>query len=139
MSKPNVELMDAVMTKISEDREHWNQDFWRQENDGEDPPKKMDHGKKVYEVTCNTAFCFAGWAVQLGNKVKPKWADSTHLYVDRYDGPDYATGKGKIFVETRAQRLLNIDSAQADALFMGTNNVNDLKRVIREIKEEADE
>jgi len=134
---PNVELLDKVLKKIKDDRKHWYQGAWRHNDIDRDRPGPsiiLDHGKEVLPIDCGTKFCFAGWAVQEGSEVKPKWCSTENLWATKYDNKGLDYPMVKISAAERAKRLLNLTSNQAGELFYGSNTYKDVKRIVGEIK-----
>lgn len=138
----NVALLDKVMEHIKNDLEHWNQRQWRTGPDNDPFGERQDRaqlvtvdGKDVLPVTCDTAFCFAGWAVQLSaTPERPAlWANVDDLWADDEDD-QYFNYESLIPAEERARQLLGLDVTQAGWLFDGDNDLDDLERTVRLIK-----
>lgn len=130
----NANLLDAVMAKIKTDRKHWFQNDWRRQIAKRPLRKIVQRNKEVLVVDCNTAFCFAGWAVQLGSEAKPRWASTDELWASKFDDKEDVLEDGTISAENRARRLLDLDYDQAEALFDGGNEIRDLERIVEAIK-----
>ena len=130
----NVELLDLVIKTIKADPTKWNQGYYRTIPNRAKPEQQQD-GRLVYAINCRTAFCVAGWAVQLGSENTPAWTDSSTIVANEHDDPEEVS-EGTIFASARAKRLLGLDEYQADELFNGDNSLDEIERVVDQIKEE---
>lgn len=152
-----MDLLDEVMRVVRERPEQWNQSSWSDFGglDGDDFEGLEDVRIVVPEVhaayvpvTCNTTFCIAGWATTLTGG---KWADDEYMVfdpnLDDVDDKEVLTVEGKTpsgeWVDTevevipcsnRAQALLGLTTEEADALFNGSNKMEDVEEVVRQIK-----
>lgn len=117
----NFALMERVLDRITADREHWDQRFYR----GAEVPG------------CGTFMCFAGWTCDLasGQWVCPSnEADHSYLYAEsRYDEVPGSI----IHAAERARRLLGLDHGESSQLFAGMNQLDDIERIITEWKAEV--
>jgi len=115
--KPNVKLLRAVMAKIESDPDHWDQTWWS---------STIDHSKAA--TPCNTAYCFAGWAVKIdGCRWVKGWTGLLHARKD--DPPDYVVN-GAVDVSDRAQRILGLTGTQSTDLFAAHNTMDKLRRKV---------
>lgn len=133
MNKPNVDLLDLTLKTIQANPEQWRQASWRTAGNQVEIDEKT--GRMIQPVTCNTAFCFAGWAVQLGSETTPMWNDRVWLWAE----PEDQTTALMVCARDRAQRLLGITEDQAEKLFESENRMHDIEHIVEEIKEDADE
>lgn len=96
----------------------------------------------VRPVTCGTTACVAGWAVLVdgGLFLSDQWVLArpddpksrvTRIYADN-DELVEATG-----IEDRARRLLGLDRYEADELFDGDNDYEDVTRILKRLIKEA--
>lgn len=114
MTTPNVALLRQTLAYIEAHPEEWNQAHWH----------------------CGTAACFAGRAALLagGNWVNDK---SSCVVVAPDDPPSdvfmVRGGEGHVLVEDRAKRVLGLTEEQADRLFAGGNNLDDLRSRVAEL------
>ena len=131
----NVELLQLVLKTIEADQSHWNQNYYCQVAGRRERNAK---GQLFYPITCHTAFCFAGWAVQLGSQETPVWADSYYLFADQHDDPGDVCG-GLIGASARAKNLLGLSYDQSESLFYAGNNINDLKEIVNRVIEGSKE
>ena len=110
----NVDLLRRTLAHIEANPEIWNQEDYR----------------------CGSGLCFAGWAAQLAGG---RWytADPNHrlaqfLVSEPADGNSELRGR-EFFgvrvstVHPRAQRLLDLDDEDAEALFHPDNTIEDLR------------
>lgn len=136
----NVELLDRTLARVEEEAAkpegkcQWYQGAWRTD----------------LTDRCGTAMCFAGWVVTLADEAS-QWISndpesggyddlvplpgegSTHMVYDDLDR--YVPA---VLVSVRSARLLGIPSWEADRLYGGSNTLDDLRQVVRELKEEAE-
>lgn len=93
-----------------------------------------DSATVLVEVKCKTAYCVAGHLC-----ADQKDAFVTYDWAADYDGKvsaDYVIPKGTteaISIETRAADLLGITAREAEALFEGANDLDDVRRIARRI------
>lgn len=109
----NVELLDRTLAHIEANPERWDQAVYR----------------------CATGMCFAGWACTLAGGL---WiSDDDEVLVaepgewptHQWDGEVVATAR------VRATRILGLDDAQASDLFSADNTIEDLRRIVAELRE----
>jgi len=135
MKTPNIALLDLVLKTVETDQEHWDQTTWR-------TPTKAKASAcgcivpKVLPVECDTAFCFAGWAVQLGSEQTPVWVSEGTLLATEEE-QNLPGGCAIISASERAERLLGITTSQANDLFKAGNSLGTLKFLVSRIKESA--
>lgn len=150
--EPNIALLDKVLDQIQLTDE-WSQGDWRNViNYNEVRDEKADR--------CKTAMCFAGWAVELDGG---KWlysnkelaraiinnqtyrTDALHATAEEiraktYYLTDHSLTDGQVPVvdaESRARSILGLTTIEADSLFRGENSLEDLKRIVGDIKSGA--
>lgn len=107
---PNVKLLRETLAHIEAEPRKWYQPDWR----------------------CGTGMCFAGWAVTLAGgqwKHGPDEAGSDLLVVEPGDS-EFDRRVGSTMAMTRAQRLLGLTEDQADELFDGSNDLDNLRRIV---------
>jgi hypothetical protein len=127
---PNVELLKRTLQHIEDHPESWDQTAWVTPEDF-----RTDDG-------CGTAYCFAGWAVELSG-VTPTSGASLPLAALSTDvqerlNPWMIWGDGaekRTNIESAAAALLDIDRWNGDDphLFDGNNTLNDLRRFVAEL------
>ena len=141
MNTVNTELLDLVVKTIETEPTKWHQGSYRTIRQGEvssykdhkDPRTGTIRRHRTFEVNCETAFCVAGWAVQLGSEDTPIWTDSSTLLANEFDNPDECA-LGTTYVSARAKRLLGLDEYQAYTLFAGENSLKTIKGIVKQIK-----
>lgn len=109
-SPPNAALAYQVLDQITAHPELWNQGAW------------------MARIGCNTVACFAGWATLLSGdqpQRDPRFDDLTGFVIGAHGAP--------MTVRRRATELLNISEWDADNLFGGSNELEDLKAYVAEI------
>lgn len=94
-----------------------------------------------YQATwrCETALCFAGWAVTLAGG---RWLTKPGDRFDQFlapepDDPKEDIGTRGVHIRRRAKRLLGLDEEQADRLFASCNTLEDLREIVAELCGEA--
>lgn len=114
----NVDLLQRTMERIEQHPDQWQQDTWAVEH---------------YQggVVCRTAFCFAGWAVQLAGHTiafsgEPCLGERHTNYVDDGDS-----------IEALAQWKLGLTYEQAWRLFDAANDLPTLRSIVAEFIEET--
>jgi len=122
----NVELLKKTLAHIEAHPEQWNQRDWRD----------VDH-----DLRCGTACCFAGWAALLNGST---W-DVPDSEIENYDwdhdpnGDKLADVDGGRAVSRVATRALGLTWTQADQLFAGGNDIEDLRAIVAELCEQAED
>lgn len=107
----NVELANRVLEHIQSHMTKWNQGDW---------------GVKTPD--CGTAYCFGGWAVALTDgEGFFEWAKDEYIPRKRYL-------LNITEVRLRAMQLLGLNGDQADLLFSGGNDMDDIEVVLEGIK-----
>lgn len=103
----NNELLAQVLGAIKANPKHWDQSTWR----------------------CDTGMCFAGWTGELSHEWN--WEDSytSRGFIRLDDGALEHNSVGNF-----AQDKLGLTSSQADALFNGYNNLEDLEAMVKELQ-----
>lgn len=117
----NVPLLRKTLEHIEAHPEEWNQGVW----------------------LCATSACFAGHAVVLAGG---EWVEIEHAVFVRADADDNPADlanvddKGQVVtVADRAQRILGLSWREARILFHSDNNLDDLRRIVGELIEQAGE
>lgn len=92
---------------------------------------------------CGTGMCFAGWASELaGGKWLTSDPDDDYAeYLLAEPGEPFAQerqGTLTVSVESRARRVLGLDEEQADDLFYGYNNRDDMRSIVAGLCAEAE-
>lgn len=125
--KPNVELLEQVYSLIKSDRKRWFQGSWARAK----AKRKTDTVE-----TCNTAMCFAGHAVALaGAKIKWESSDVFDRQFPVWEASQCRLPhRGTEMISDAAQRILRLNSYQADALFDGNNKLKDIRKVLDRIE-----
>jgi len=101
---PNAKLAYQTLDYIEAHPDEWDQDVW----------------------FCGTAACFAGRATLLhGDKREPG--------LDPVDVIPIEDQSQRVYVKTRARRLLGINYIDADYLFDACNTLEDLRELVAEI------
>ena len=138
----NTELLDLVVKHIEAEPTKWHQGSYRTIDTGQASIYRshtdafgITRRHRTFEVDCKTAFCFAGWAVQLGSEDTPIWTDSSTILAGEYDNPE-ETSRGTIYASARAKRLLGLNEFQAYSLFAGENSLTAIKQIVEGIKKE---
>lgn len=122
---PNVELLRSTLAWAEREAvKPYSESQWYQ-GDWVLPPEES--GLTIgghRQVKCQTAYCFAGWATA-------QTLDPT----ERMDeiGDVYRGDKRIEDCDERAARVLGIDFDQADALFDGGNDIEDVRRIVNAI------
>lgn len=128
--RANIHLLDLVVKTIESDLEHWDQLSWRTNTS-----RRVPVEGNVYElpIECDTSFCFAGWAIQLGSEERPQWASEGTLYVTSEEAK---TNDGSLTISAseRATNLLGLSGGTASRLFSANNTLPTIKRIVSEIK-----
>lgn len=134
----NLEKLVMTRALVKEERKQgkWEQTHWV------GGLGEADHETGVRPITCGTTACVAGWAVITdGGKflsdqlVLARPDDPKSRVVNVYaDNDKYLQAVG---IEERAQRLLGLESYEADELFDGDNEYEDVKRILKQLIKEA--
>lgn len=111
---PNVPLLRKVLEHIEAHPEEWDQGTWR----------------------CETAMCFAGHAADIAGA---QWVGKgKYLLADPdIDPPEKIRSTGVTTASARAVQVLGITWEQANGLFVGSNTLDDLRRIVGELIEQA--
>ena len=121
MLELNAPLLRKTLEHIEADQEHWNQEQWI------DPGVHETLGAYDHydAYSCDTSFCFAGWAAFLdGAKFIRSSLDINHLV-------DVVDEKGREeHVSYYAKRALGLRDGVAYELFHSDNNLDDLRRIV---------
>jgi len=145
----NTELLDKVLDYIEANNDLWNQNVWAEVNingfDG-DTLKRMILDDPE-NPACGTAMCFAGHACNLSGwrpffRPVTTWGgelddrsnefmlgQAIHSDTCRNKAGEVASVKGK------AMDLLGINSLDADHLFDGNNDLDQLREMVDHLKE----
>jgi hypothetical protein len=107
---PNTELLVRTLAHIEAHPDEWDQLHWAR------------------LAPCGTAYCFAGTALALAGKAEFQWGsravDSMEFAEQMADGED---------IGTAAQRLLDLDMDDADALFDPNNTLDHLRQIVGQL------
>jgi hypothetical protein len=128
----NVVLIDKVMEVIETDPDHWKQRSWR--HDGDFSPERVkdqESGENVLVTSCNTSFCFAGWACQLEGA---KWVTVAHVLLEPGENDGTSDYPGAISASQRATRLLGLTRYEAEDLFAPGNSLGQVRDIVAGIK-----
>ncbi len=127
------ELLDGILEYIKEHPKQWNQtDWYKVVNTITGDETYISETTTVKELnSCGTAMCFAGHVALAAGFPNPPVVqkdddeDTWHRKViDEKGEVDYE------FVSSFAARRLGISFSQADALFAGDNNLEDLEFIV---------
>lgn len=106
---PNTALLHQTLTHIETHPDQWHQLDW------------------ATRTECGTAYCFAGWAVQLARPdAEPDFDGGRSTSVVIVDGVPRS-------IEVLASDLLGLDIDQSEDLFACENTLDDLRRIVREL------
>lgn len=133
----NAELADEVLAIIAAMPQRWNQGLWAESKSC--PAEDKDILEEAW--SCGTAMCFAGWAVAIGHDLE--WyqpyegeaceavpAGEAEVFTDNW-GDRYVNGMS---IFEAAAYLLGISDTDAEALFDGCNDLEDLQRLVANFK-----
>jgi hypothetical protein len=138
-------LAREVLDLIEDNRERWYQGAWRKDHDDKGMSlEPCDQGaKNSYEVfvedplnpECKTSFCFAGF---VGAIKGVKWAkgDQENVAIPGMcDCPGLCcvNGEHQTSISNYARRELEIGSYDAEKLFNGDNDIEDLRNMVADI------
>lgn len=115
---PNFAKLDRTTTHIENDIDQFDSKMWAY---------KEWHGPDF----CHTTYCYAGWTVVLEG-LNLRWREEA----GEWQSADYVEDGRHI--ETAAMQILEIDGDQADELFNGTNDLDDIKAIIAEWRHNED-
>jgi len=114
----NVDLLDRTLAQIEAHPETWEQRSYR----------------------CESGMCFAGWAALLagGRWAEPENSWNGCLVAEDDDLPEHTHGCDYggpgVHAHERAQRVLGLHEAIADELFCAGNDIDDIRRIVADIK-----
>jgi hypothetical protein len=116
-------MIDPVALKgtlefIEAHPEQWNQEMWGVANC----------------ANCTTSYCFAGWACVLAGDDDFRWEKAWGENEGRETVRELADGES---VKTAAARILGLDWEQASRLFDEHNTLPELRRIVKELIEDA--
>ena len=118
MTTLNINLLREVLAQIVEHPETWDQKQWAKNTE----PR----------FSCGTTMCVAGHiAVMTGHQLDWKQWGPTNYEASWTTSGDY--------IATVARKELGIDAFTADRLFLGTNTLEDLISMAKELAEDAGE
>lgn len=123
---PNADLLDLVLHTVTARATHgpdcigrdWDQSVWHTNVLAEDGTR------------CGTAYCFAGWTVELSDRAQ--WIDPTDLMV--VVELEDATKPLETTVPVAARRLLGLTTEQANLLFDADNTLDQVAGHVAAIK-----
>ena len=131
----NNELLDKVITLVEADAATENGTRWDQSSWGR---VYAEDEVKAQGLSCGTAGCFAGWAVQLaGGKFHLGEIEKNALamYGEAEVSDCILPGDDVLrSIPSAAADLLRITLDQADWLFNGNNDSHDLRRMVELLK-----
>jgi len=87
------------------------------------------HNQGSYLADCNSACCFAGWALALWNKKEPRRYKEGR-YRSEIDGGGWHQGQD---IRKEAQRALQLNNNQVHCLFGSGQTLADLGRAVEAI------
>lgn len=121
---PNVPLLRKTLEHIEHHPKEWNQAEWR----------------------CGSGMCFAGWACTFDggqwafDAANPGVQGVQDLLIAEPEDAAFAwtvADRSVVHTEERAIRVLGLTDDQADALFAGSNTLDDLRRMVAGLCGEA--
>lgn len=140
------DLAVTALSVIETRPERWDQGSWREDFNNPDRPIEDFHDDPL-DDQCGTAFCMAGWVAALD---RAKWAGRLtsvgrnnyrfDMYGDRVADPDrctcppqrpFCTCENTMLVSEYAQMRLGLTVDEADALFNGDNQIEDLRAGVK--------
>jgi len=113
---PNMELVDLVFKAIREDLAHWSQLGWATNYD-------IDGDG----LTCNTYYCFGGWALSLSNRLRKPIDGGPTLWnaVDK-------DGNWMLFQDA-ANEVLGFNDLLGDKVYHNfTSNIDEFEKAVRQ-------
>ena len=116
----NAEALERVMTHIKDNPRMWRQATYFTDRDVHD---------------CGTTACFAGWAVQFYAE-QEGWKPREELFVAttaRYYFKDGQPPEDASHVAEVAAEILGITDADADILFGGSNDMEQLETMVKNL------
>lgn len=134
---PNLGLLDRIMEKIQEKPEEWDQAWWAGE-------VRNDEGE-----VCGTSHCVAGWACAMNEAYKIDYASESlrvpetdplsykAQYGEGMEGPNPTPGLSRASFSEVAERDLGLTTYEADGLFDGDNDLDDVLIHVQEIHARA--
>ena len=120
----NIELLDKVLDYIKTHPQEWRQSSWYAILT---PDGTLLTDDDMVDEPCGTAFCFAGHAAMMTGFPKPP-SHNGDIWTGVIDGREY-------FVDSWAERVLDLTDDQADILFQSGNTLDDLETIVNAIKE----
>jgi hypothetical protein len=127
-------LAQDILDVITEQVERWQQGSWRYDWNGLD--KQIDAMREdPKNPSCTTAFCVAGWVAAL---YQVRWARLDASYIGNPDtcdcvGPRCTNEAHILFVSEFAREKLGLANYDADALFAGDNNFEQVQAGLKMI------
>lgn len=113
--KRNFALMHQILEKIRLDPDSWDQSNWAR------------------LTGCGTSYCFAGWACVLSG-YRMDWTDICSVTLFLID-EDYREQHGdRRPISNTACELLGLGPKEADALFAGSNSLDDLETMVKNLE-----
>jgi hypothetical protein len=131
----NVDLLNEIMDYVREHPQQWRQSSWYKLVNRETGDTVWEVDEEVVEEvnSCGAAFCFAGHVALREGFPKPPTVDGSDWtrYIKTGDGAwDY----DEEYVDEFARKRLGLNTAQADILFSGENQMHDLENLITALK-----
>jgi hypothetical protein len=122
----DIERLDRALAHIEAHPEQHDQGVWLRTPDGDGA------------VSCGTTACVAGWVVAQAHPDAVFVPDELDRAARTRMHSAVRIGDQVEPIPSRAQRLLGINSSQADALFRAGNDLDDLKRMRDMLAEDPD-
>lgn len=130
---PNVELLRKTLAHIEANPDQWFQQSWMEPIEG------------ATENECGTAYCFGGWAAVLHGATLDDFMGNTYAVpppgesIDVFDASDLFEDDydSRVYIGAYARKTLGLTCAQGDRLFVEHNTLDDLRRIVAELCEEA--
>lgn len=125
----NFALLDEIMDYIEKHPRQWNQDDWFRIVDLVTGETRYETERVLMEEvnSCGAAMCFAGHAALRMGFPAPPLNNNGSWQREVLDEAGYPY-REDVFVF--AQNVLGLTSSQADALFAGSNSMEDLKNIV---------
>lgn len=136
----NADLADEVIAVIEAMPERWDQETWATSEKCPDPEKDiLEEG-----WSCGTGMCFAGWSVAIGHELE--WIESNSPYspgcfaipAGEAEIPSFMPVRESyvkgMTIQQAARYLLGITEGEADDLFNGDNDLEDIKQRVEKLK-----
>lgn len=127
----NIELLQRTLDHIEANPQEWDQRQWAARK------------SKAGHMECGTAFCFAGWAVQLAKPgikfnwqnvpIHPPFTGSSTVMRVRSEAHEIETDGNLFDIGSLATIELGINVGEADELFAEHNTIEHLRELVRKL------